>query len=333
MNPVIYSGDGTNGQNITGVNFSPDLVWVKSRTAAQEHMLYDSVRGADKLLRSNNTAGDATTSTTTYFTSFDSDGFTVGSETALGASGANFVSWNWLAGSSPSSNTDGTITSSVSANTDSGFSIVSYTATGSASTIGHGLGVVPKMIISKSRTNGSANWLIYHSNLTSASYILTFTTSAEGSIPGVWNGTAPTTSVFSVGTDGAISGDMIAYCFAEKKGFSKFGSYTGNGSTDGTFVYTGFKPSFILVKNIQTTVNSWEIHDNKRDPFNVGTKRLYPNVNNSEGSGTYVDMLSNGFKWRSSDGGHNSANTFIYAAFAENPLVANTSGGIPTTAR
>ncbi len=126
---------------------------------------------------------------------------------------------------------------------------------------------------------------------------------------------------------------MIAYCFAEKKGFSKFGSYTGNGSTDGTFVYTGFKPSFILVKNIQTTVNSWEIHDNKRDPFNVGTKRLYPNVNNSEGSGTYVDMLSNGFKWRSSDGGHNSANTFIYAAFAENPLVANTSGGIPTTAR
>ena len=342
FNTVLYSGTGSSN-SVTGVGFQPDLVWIKERNGgAYNHNLFDVVRGVLKTIQSNNTGAEQ--NATTALSSFNTDGFTLGTDIGVNENGTNFASWNWLAGGTAVSNTDGSITSSVSANTTAGFSIVSYTGNGSNAdqTLGTGLSTALDFIIVKSRDAGSGtdNWVIYSSALNmTQNQCLLFTTDAlitgaaagtpnRGSTAGQLKLLAGTSSNQNLNTN---SLNYIAYCFHSVKGFSKFGKYTGNGSTDGTFVYTGFKPAFILVKNTQTTVNSWEIHDNKRDTFNVGTKRLYPNASASEGSGTYVDMLSNGFKWRSTDGGHNSANTFIYMAFAENPLTG--TNGVPCTAR
>jgi len=329
FNTKLYSGTGS-AQSITGVNFQPDLVWIKGRNNGNYHRWFDVVRGVPNYIGSN--ATDAEASDATQFTSFDSDGFTLSTGGATNGSGYTFASWNWLANGTGSSNTDGSITSTVSANTTSGFSIVSYTGTGSAATVGHGLSTVPKMIILKDRTS-IRDWFVYHNSIGNNNRLKLNDTVASGATT-IWNTTTPTSSVFSISNEIYVNdsgNNYIAYCFAEKKGFSKFGSYTGNGNADGTFVYTGFKPAFIIVKS--TGVQSWFIYDNKRLGYNENNYTLLTNGTNTEISGEQeIDILSNGFKMRSPDSPTNaSGQSFIYMAFAENPLVG--TNNIPATAR
>lgn len=335
FNTVTWSGNGST-QSLTGVNFQPDWVWIKRRDAgAFSHRLNDVVRGATKALSSDNT--DAEFAEASGLTSFDSDGFSIGSNSAMNASGGTYVGWNWLAdNTSGSSNTDGSITSTVSANTTSGFSIVTYTGTGANATIGHGLGVAPKMIIFKMRTGGTLGWYCYNSNLGATNHLVLNDTASASSSSILFNDTEPTSSVMSVGTSPGTnqsSATYVAYCFAEKKGFSKFGTYTGNLNADGTFIYTGFKPSFFLVRHTSSPGNGWWIFDNKRqNSFNVVNARLLPNSDSGEGVADYVDFVSNGMKIRNASSGFNeSGQTYIYMAFAEHPLVSST--GTPVTAR
>ena len=330
FNTVLYTGNG-GSQSITGVGFQPDWLWIKCRNLAQSHNAYDSIRGITKALYTNATAGEDTYA---MMSSFDSDGWSMnGSLDLLNGNGNTYVAWNWLAGGTASSNTDGSITSSVSANTTAGFSIVSYTGTGANATVGHGLGVVPKMIIVK-RRDGAADWTVYNSNIGNTNFLRLNSTLASTSQATYWNNTSPTSSVFTVGSAGDVntsSGTHIAYCFAEKKGFSKFGSYTGNGAADGTFVYTGFKPAFVILKNT-SSAQDWSMKDNRRPGYNVTDDILYPNGNYAEGSGGDIDIVSNGFKIRTTAANTNgSGNTFIYMAFAEQPLVG--TNNIPATAR
>ena len=332
FNTKLYTGNGNSSHAITGVGFQPDWVWIKDRDSAVNHLLHDSIRGVTNLLVSNTTAGDDVN--TNILKSFDTDGFTVGSNSASNGSSTEFASWNWLASNTTASNTDGSITSTVSANTTSGFSIVSYTGTGSVSTIGHGLGSTPACIIIRNRIDVTS-WVVYHKILTGTSSLGLDTTNTTNTGIGVFNNTDPTSSVFTVGTANGTNGSgdsMIAYCFAEKKGFSKFGSYTGNGSTDGTFVYTGFKPAWIMVKRTDST-NDWMMFDNKRDSFNTAQKYLRANVSNAEGgSNDYVDFVSNGIKFRRNGLDVNgSGASYIYMCFAESPLVG--TNNIPATAR
>ena len=334
FNTVLYTGNGST-QSITGVNFQPDWVWIKSRSTTYSHILHDVVRGATKQLKSN--SADAESTDTNGLTAFNSDGFSLGSGSAVNNSSTTFVGWNWKAGGSSSSNSDGSITSNVSANTTSGFSVVSTTGTGSAATIGHGLGAVPAMIIGKRRDSGSSEWRVYNKNLTNASTILFLdsTKAEESGNSTTWNNTAPTSSVFSVGTStdvNASSGTFIFYCFSEIKGYSKISSYTGNGATDGPFVWTGFKPAWILVK-VTSTTDSWQLIDTKRDPNNFNSMNLLqPDLDQAESDSVRFDILSNGFKMRTSNVSVNSSGaSYVYMAFAENPFV--TSEGVPTTAR
>ena len=332
FNTKLYTGNGST-QSISGIGFQPDWIWGKGRTlAGYNHGLVDSVRGTGINLYSNLTDAEGTYST--GVTSFDSDGFSVGSGNVFNNGSNTYVAWNWLASNTTASNTDGSITSTVSANTTSGFSIVSWTGDGSDATIGHGLSSTPKMIIHKHRS-GTVQWNVYHESAGTGGYLRIDGSNAWSSNSGFF-GTAPTSSVFSPGSHPYMSGsgnDNIAYIFADVKGYSKFGSYTGNGSTDGTFVYTGFKPAFVMVKQSNSTA-SWTILDNKRDSFNVTEKRLFPDSNDPDtvGANGNTDFLSNGVKMRIGHAGINlSGSTYIYMAFAENPFV--TSTGIPTTAR
>jgi hypothetical protein len=334
FNTVLYTGNGST-QSITGVGFQPDWVWGKERGGANSHMLADSVRGATKILFSNlNNAEDTDANS---ITSFDSDGFGIGSSGNLNASSDTYVAWNWKANGSGSINYDGSITSTVSANQTAGFSIVSYTGTGSVATVGHGLGVTPKMIIVKCR-NTTPAWQVYHASLGATKYLKLDQTSAEANETNRWNDTNPTSSVFTVNDSASVNGNTntyIAYCFAEKTGYSKFGSYTGNGNADGTFVYTGFKPAFVMVKVSSGTTGNWQMQDTKRLGYNDKNVRILANVNEAEKTDQMWDILSNGFKVRSTSGDANgSGNTYIYIAFAENPFVANDSGtAVPVVAR
>ena len=338
FNTVLYSGNGST-QSITGVGFSPSFVWTKGRSGSygvSNHKLFDTVRGATKTLFGNLTLAEATQ--TNGLTSFDSDGFSLGNDTNVNASSTTFVAWNWLAGGSGSSNTDGTITSTVSANPSAGFSIVSYVANGTStqgSTVGHGLGVAPKFIIAKDR-DASQNWFAYSEIYPGAAGGYNFNTSqaAFTSDAGYWNSTAPTSTVFTIGNYHGYSGehDMIAYCFAEVEGYSKFGRYTGNGNADGPFVYCGFKPAFVLFKSTGSSTN-WTIIDNARSAYNPAEAYLKPNASQAETNLLDIDTLSNGFKLRGTSGGdHNqSGTTFIFAAFASSPFGG--SGVSPATAR
>ena len=335
FNTVLYTGDGAASKSITGVGFEPNFIWIKGRSGADNHNLFDNVRGVQKVLRSNLTDAEVTYSNSLL--SFDTDGFTVGTHTPVNRSGGTIVSWNWLGGGAGSSNTDGSITSSVSANTTSGFSIVSYTGTGANATIGHGLGVAPSMIITKTRSI-TQNWFVYHKSLGETKAIYLDLTNTPTTTSTAWNNTAPTSSVFSVGTEAGTNSSgatLIAYCFAEKKGYSKFGSYTGNGSTDGTFVYTGFKPAWVVVKSTSAgNNNNWMMHDNKRITYNPNNSHIYADLSNAEvtGSSFPIDILSNGFKLRNTNGGWNlNANNYIYMAFAEAPIVG--TNNVPATSR
>jgi hypothetical protein len=331
FNTVLYNGNGAT-QSITGVGFKPDLVWPRVRNDTNAILSFDIVRGVTKEIYTPLTNAEATD--VNGLTAFNTDGFSVGSANGVNRSGYTFVAWNWLANNtSGSSNTAGSITSTVAANTTAGFSIVTYTGAGGASTVGHGLGVIPRMIILKGRSNARI-WVIGHGSLGWTKY-MSFDTAAVQT-NNYWNDTTPTSSVFSVFNSVNVNGSgetYVAYCFADVKGYSKFGSYTGNGSTDGTFIYTGFKPAFIMVKVTDIT-NSWFILDNKRLGYNPTELFLNPNSTSAESgsSGAYVDFTSNGFKWRTTSNAFNgSSNNYIYAAFAENPFVSSTQ--IPTTAR
>jgi len=327
FNTVTYTGNGST-QSITGVNFQPDLVWIKNRTVARSHRFSNSISGVGKFFYTDLTNAEITNAN--GITSFDSDGWSMGTDVGMNESGQSFVAWNWLASNTTASNTNGSIASTVSANTTSGFSIVSFTTTsGGNATIGHGLGSVPKMIIIKSRTN-AYNWDIYHVSIGNTKRLVFTTQASETST--VWGSTTPTSSLFTMDQSFYGSGyPVIAYCFAEKKGFSKFGKYTGNGSTDGTFVYTGFKPAYFMIKRTDST-GSWIIHDNKRSVYNVTSHDLYANLSDAEVSGNRFDFVSNGVKLKNNFTNMNaSGGTYIYMAFAENPFV--TSTGIPTTAR
>jgi hypothetical protein len=338
FNTVLYSGNGTDNHAITGAGFQPDLVWAKMRSAAEWHFWVDSNRGANKAVWSNatNAEYDYSGDVAQIIKSFDSDGFTLGTSNAVNNPSQTFASWNWLAnGGTTSSNTDGTITSTVQANPTAGFSIVTYTGTQANATVGHGLGVAPKFIITKCRS-ASNGWPVYHYSLSATDFVRLNQTSATATNSVVWNNTEPTSTVFSIGANdenNKSGADQLAYCFAEIEGYSKFGSYTGNGSTDGTFVYTGFRPAFVIWKNTNNGSTNWVMRDNTRNTFNPVEASLEPNnssaeYNKSNGS----DFLSNGFKIRNVDTGTNgSGNTIIYMAFAESPFV--TSTGIPVVAR
>ena len=333
FNTKLYTGNGST-QSITGVGFQPDWLWIKNRDGTNNHILQDAVRGATKSLESDGTGAETTSAT--RVTSFDSDGFSIGSAGTNNTNTNNYVSWNWKANGSGSANTDGSISSTVSANTTAGFSIVKYTGNlTSGANIGHGLGVKPAMIIIKN-LDAAESWLCYHTSLGATKHIKLNATEAAGTATSRFNDTEPTTSLFTVGNDPQTNGnsnDMIAYCFTEKKGFSKFGSYTGNGSTDGTFVYTGFKPAFLIQKRSDISAN-WNMYDNKRSSsggFNVVDDLFYVDGSNAEISYTSVDFLSNGFKFRSADGAINGSGNNIFMAFAEAPLVG--TNNIPATTR
>jgi len=329
FNTKLYTGTGSE-QSIS-LDYSPDFVWVKDR-GANSHRLFDNVRGATKILYSDLNFAEATDAQT--LKSFDSNGFTLGTNADVNGSGNNFVSWSWRSSdSSAVANTDGSISSTVSANTTSGFSIVSFTGTGANATVGHGLGVAPKVLILKSRTRSDGEWTVGSDMLTWSKFLFLNQTSAEQTF-NLYQNTAPTSSVFYLSGDGGVNqsgGSMIGYAFAEKQGFSKFGSYTGNGSTDGTFVYTGFKPAFIMTKRTDGA-DWWVINDTKRDTFNASTLGIRPNDSAAESSDDAwtKDILSNGFKHRTANNGSNgSGASYIYMAFAEQPLV----GDNPATAR
>ena len=324
FNTVLYTGNASTNA-ITGVGFQPDWVWLKRRDGTGNHNLYDAVRGATKYLESSSTAPDQTQSA--GLTAFDSDGFTLGSNTNMNGSSNSYVSWNWSAGTGQgSSNTDGTInTTYTSVNTTAGFSISKFTGTGSAATVGHGLGAVPKMYMVKNITTNSLQWRVYHASLGATKHLALEATQAEGTASSVFNNTEPTSTVFSIGTDNGSnkSGDShVAYCFAEVKGYSKFGSYTGSGNADGAFIYTGFKPAFVLLK-VSSTTNNWNMFDDKRPGFNEIDQRLFPNLSDAEQDGTAaVDFLSNGFKFRNTNDNYNASGaTYLYMAFAKSPFV------------
>ena len=334
FNTVTYTGTGSTNA-ITGVGHQPDLIWWKCRNSAKNHGLTDAVRGNTKIIRSNLTNVEDTASD--YVQSFDSDGFTLGTNGNANSNGDTFCSWNWKANGAGSSNSDGSTTSTVSANTTAGFSIVGWTGTGSAITLGHGLGATPKVILVKNRSE-VYGWQMYHAEYgANNKYLSINSTDALATDAASWNNTAPTSSVFSVGASDANNkntNNIIAYCYAEKKGYSKFGAYTGNGSTNGPFIYCGFKPAWGIFKRTNSTGN-WIMMDNKRSPFNEMQKNLFANTNAAEDSSTSYndfDFLSNGVKIREDNNDINaSGSTYIYMLFAENPIVG--TNNIVATAR
>jgi hypothetical protein len=323
----LWAGNGSTQTITNSGSMQPDFVWAKNRTiTGSNHRLFDSVRGASKILYSSLTDAEATDAN--GLTSFNSNGFSIGS-TQINDSGSNFVGWQWRASNATAvSNTAGTITSTVSANTTAGFSVVTYTGTGSNATVGHGLGVAPAFGIVKSRSSVT-DWKVWHQSLTSAAYYLFLnTTNAEGSASSIW-GTSPgrTSTTFSVGTNSdtnASGSTYVAYCFAAVPGYSFFGSFTGNGSGDGPFVYCGFRPRYLMIKRYDASGDPWWVIDSARSPYNQTTLALRPNSSNAEDSGgnANFDFLSNGFKARTSGGGNGneSGATYIIAAFAESPF-------------
>ena len=341
FNTVLYTGNGKDDRAVIGTGFQPDWLWYKERSSTSEHRSFDSSRGASKRIEPNNDNQEATD--TTNHKSFDSDGFTVGTSGSTNAVGDTYVAWQWKCnGGTTSSDSNGSITSTVQVNTDAGFSIVLYAGAGVTRTVGHGLGTAPKWIVIKNRNKSAGEgWVVYHGANTSAP-------ETDGLHLNLTNATNDTTDYFSdqavTSTTFGVSGDdrsggsfnYVAYCFAEKQGYSKFGSYVGNGAQDGTFVYTGFKPAWLMIKRTDAAKN-WYIADSKRSPSNITKAFLVANSSDAEDTSgdttdAYFDILSNGFKLRQ-DFSHLNADggTHIYMAFAESPFV--TSNKVPNNAR
>jgi len=322
FNTVPYTGNATDDTSITGVGFQPDWLWIKERSSTSDHVLLDSSRGASKFLVSHSTQAENTA--TTIHKSFDSDGFTLGTSGATNENSQTYVSWNWKAnGGTTSSNTDGSITSTVQANTDAGFSIVTYTANNNTKgTVGHGLNSAPNMVIIKNRDSSPNGQWVIGQDLSGFTGQVYFDTGAFSTNSGSFDNTAPTSTVVTINTDNTVNegtDKFVMYCFHSVEGYSKIGEYTGNGSTDGTFVYTGFRPAFVMTKKTSGSGN-WYINDTGRYTFNPTGGHLYADLNNAE-SGTGIDILSNGFKPRNTDSSQNaSGGTYIYMAFAEQPF-------------
>jgi hypothetical protein len=349
---LIWTGDGSGTKSFTldgSENMQPDWVWSKARDSlgsiTGNHFLYDSVRGAgaEKELSSNSTGAEGANANAQYgyISSFNTDGFTTTAGTSnndyFNKSSTKYVAWNWKAGGSASSNSDGDVTASVSANTTAGFSIVKFTSSSSSGdmTVGHGLGATPQVVIVKD-IGATGNWQVYFEGIGTANqqYLKLNANAAVVNYSGLW-GAGMTSSLIGLGVAVAVdaSESDIAYCFAEKKGYSKFGTYTGNGNSDGTFVYTGFRPAWVMLKETSGT-SDWSIYDNKREPFNLADSTLEANTSDAEAvvSGRPIDMLSNGFKLRGDSSFTNeSGATYIYMAFAESPFV--NSNGVPNNAR
>jgi len=336
---ITYTGNSNTSHAVTNTgnsNLQPDWIWVKIRTGQNDdHILVDSSRGNLKRLKSNQNYSEP--SDAAEIKSFDSNGFTLGTtDGTSNYNGFTYVAWQWKAnGGTTSSNTDGSITTTVQANTTAGFSIVTYTGNATnGATIGHGLGAVPQVIIKKNRADNGTEWNVYHHSIGNTKSLFLNTTEAE-TTESAYNNTSPTSSIQTINGSGANNGDgdgMIAYFFTPIKGYSKFGTYEANDNTDGPFIYTGFKPAWVILKCVDSTGN-WFLFDNKRDNSNMVTQTIYGDLNaaeNTESNG--LDFLSNGIKLRQSgSGGINHSGTYIYMAFAEHPFVS--SKGVPTTAR
>ena len=342
---ILYEGGTANAKTFSGnSDLAPNWFWGKKREVAQSHYFVDSVRGIVNSLQSNSAAAGYTDSEADDIASFDSNGFTfndTGDQFNGTSTDASYVAWCWKAGTAfsndASSTSIGSIDSAGIFNNDAGFSICTYTGTGSAGTIKHGLNTVPKMIILKGRSEAKA-WTVYHNALGAGKSMALATNAAAVTNSTYWGGTEPTSSVFSTGSSTNVSGNnitIVAYCFAEKKGYSKFGSYTGNGNADGSFVYLGFKPAWVMVK-ISSGTGHWMILDNKRSAsggFNVLGERIKANATDAGATDVYMDFLASGFKFRTTTATswNDSGSTYIFMAFAEEPFV--TSTGIPATAR
>lgn len=327
MAATLYTGNGSTqsiSNAVNGVSFQPDFVWYKNRSIVASHNLFDSVRGVNKYLISDSTAAEGTAS---GVTAFNSNGFSVGSLSNGNGNGNAIVGWQWNAGGSTVTNTSGSISAQVRANATAGFSVVTYTGTGANATVGHGLGVAPRMIIIKSRTFVS-DWVVYHASIGNTGAVFLDLTNATSTSSLYFQNTSPTSSVFSIGIAGGVnnssSDTYVAYCFAAVAGYSAFGSYTGNGSADGPFVYLNFRPRFVMIKRTDVA-NAWMMYDTARNTDNVVNKYLFANAadaeNTGSGSSDLVDFLSNGFKLRCTTLAENaSGGTYVYAAFAESPF-------------
>jgi hypothetical protein len=332
MDVLTYTGDGSN-RSLSGLQFSPDFVWIKGRNSASSHLLYNSVvgPGPNAALHSDSTnaAGGQymDNSTYGYLSAFDSAGFSLvpgSSPTYVNTNGNSYVSWCWDAGTSTVTNNSGSISSQVRANPSAGFSVVTYSS-GNAPTVGHGLGIAPSLIITKSRTT-AADWVVYHRSLGKDKLLVLNSASAEISLANYWGSSEPSSTVFGTignNTNSNNQGDMVAYCWAPVAGYSSFGTYQGNGSTNGPLVYTGFRPRWVLIKQSSASGENWRLFDTARNTFNPNDNRLMPNLSNADGVGVAneLDIVSNGFKMRSTDNASNgSGATYLYACFAESPF-------------
>ena len=323
---VLYTGTGSS-LGVTGVGFQPDFTWIKNRDATDFHVLTDAVRGVTKYIKSD--ADTAETTNVESLKTFDSDGFTVGTQAEVNTNTEKYVSWNWKVNGAGSLNEVGSINSTASVNTTNGSSIVSWTGTDANATVGHGLGVAPTMIIFK--TLGQAEgWPVYTSALGPTKSLKLNTTASPTTTTSMFQDTAPSTTIFSVGANSANKATpMIAYCFADVQGFSKVGgSYEGNADVDGTFVYTGFRPEFVICRT--TSGGTWWMFDNKREGYNVNNDPLVAEDTTVEATTDMIDLLSNGFKMRIATD-PNKSEPYLYMAFAESPFV--NSNGVPTNAR
>ena len=330
MNPKLYTGNSST-QTISGVGFQPDLTWIKVRDGTYWHQLTDSVRGNNYQIASNSNGTGGSSST--GITSWNSDGFALGSNTDFNNNSYSFVSWNWKAGTAVSGNTGGSGTAKTytgSVNATAGFSIIKYTGNGTLGhTIPHHLGVAPSMMIIKITAGDTSDWYVYHKDLGNTGILFLSNTNAASNSNAYWNSTTPTSSSFTVGDqtgNNSNNNTFISYNFAEKQGYSKFGSFNSNTSTNDSFIYLGFKPNFFLVKST-TNTNPWIMFDGARNKSNPTNAKLYPNTNGAEDTEPDFDFLSNGVKLRANFG----ANSFIYMAFAEAPLVG--TNNVPCTAR
>ncbi len=328
FNTKLYTGNGGT-QAVTGVGFQPDWVWLKSRSVADSPILFDAVRGVTKRIMSNSTGGETTEAQEVQ--SFDSDGFTVGNSDNANRNNATMVGWNWKANGAGSANTDGNTATTVSVNTTSGFSIVKWTGTSGNTTIGHGLGVIPTMVIAKNTGGSGTNWIVWQRDYFSGYYLKLNLTNSQDNANSYFTAD-PTNNILSLTGSTAMNNNgngMIAYCFAEKTGYSKFGTYKGNGNANGPFIYTGFKPAFVMIK--ADASDNWTINDNKRVGYNVDNNELFANLSNAEDTNDVMDLVSNGFKIRHTAGRHNGSTTrYYYMAFGQTLVGTN---GVTAKAR
>ena len=333
FNPKIWTGTGSS-LALTGLGFQPDFSWVKQRSGTENHFLQDAVRGSTAVIQSDTTAAEQTASN--GMTSFDSDGFTVGTDSGWNGNTETYASWNWKMGTTSGIDATGsTITpTGYSFDQTAGQSVIKYTGTGVAATVPHGLGVAPSLIITKSLV-ATQEWCVYHVEMGATKYMFLNETGAQTTSSAYWNDVEPTSVLFSIGTAGPTnsSSAMIAYCFAQTQGYSAFGEYKGNGNVDGPFIYTGFRPAFLLIKIYAGSgTANWIIIDNKRDGYNYSNPFIMPNLSSAEDASPTMDLCSNGFKLRSTEFPTNAdGKSILYAAFAESPFV--NSSGIPTNAR